>query len=115
VTSMPDSVVENLDFDMAGCTLKWTWRAKGAATVVPEMSSADTLPHWAIDLLDGWNIDDIATKIAEADVRIAFPDRGRTTSATCYSRAFGRISAISAGTLPIPPSWRTSPWTGRSA
>jgi len=113
---MLDSLVENLDFDVAGRTLKWTWRAKGAATVVPEMSSADTLPHWAIDLLDGWNIDDIATKIAEADVRIAFPDRvGEDDSATCYSRALGRISATSAGTLPIPRSWRTSPSTGRSA
>jgi len=41
------------DFHVAGRTLKWTWREKGAVTVVPEMSSADTLPHWAIELLDG--------------------------------------------------------------
>jgi PucR C-terminal helix-turn-helix domain/GGDEF-like domain len=74
-TSMLNSPVENLDFNVAGRTLKWTWPEKGAATVVPEMSSADTLPHWAIDLLDSWNVDDIATKIAEADVRIAYPDR----------------------------------------
>ena len=75
VASMLDPRVTYSDFHVAGRTLKWTWRVKGAVTVVPEMSSADTLPHWAIELLDGWNIDEIATKIAEADVRIAFPDR----------------------------------------